>query len=162
MRHPHALVVALSLVGGCATLHSPQRTGSTNATEQSPTERYEAFRATLVHAKTLHALLPFTTEAVRLEMSKRPPSYHAALLADLQRRKVDWLRVVDEEVSGEVASLAVEGAGVVDPAKGTHGLGRAKVVLLREGGVWRIDEETWALDGDDSTGITPRDWVPKK
>jgi hypothetical protein len=69
------------------------------------------------------------------------------------------MRVLDEDVSGDTAVLRVEGAAVVDPSRGTTSAGTAKVTLLHEHGVWRIDDETWTLEGHDTTGITPRDWA---
>ena len=151
-------VLSLSVVGCASNL--PTRSGSTSAAEQTPTERYESYRAALEHAQTLDELLPMTSAAVREEMAKRPPSYRQALLSDLQRRKLEWLRVVEQRVTGDTAYLVVQGEQVVDPSRGLRGVGIAKVVLLREAGAWRVDDETWTLAGEDTTGITPRDWAP--
>ena len=161
MRPVLVLTFALSLTTACAT-NLPTRSGSVRATEQTPTERYEAYRATLDHAQVLEEVLPLTSDAVRSETAKRPPSYRKALLADLQLRKVDSLRVLEERVSGGVAFLSVESRTVIDPSRGTRGLGKGKVVLLREEGTWRVDEETWTIEGEDSSGITPRDWAVRK
>jgi hypothetical protein len=147
------------LTVACTSLHPPTFSGSSVPTEQTPTERYEAYRLTLDHAQTIDELLPLTSDAVRDEMAKRPAKFQKALLADLQQRKVAWLRVIDEQISGDTAVLRVEGAAVVDPSRGVSSLGTAKVILFREHGAWRIDEETWMLEGHDTTGITPRDWA---
>jgi len=157
-------LVALSLTllfAGCATTHPPTRSGSMLAKDQTPTERYEAYRTALEKAESLEELLPLTSTAVRVEMSKRPPSYRKALLSDMKTRKVEWMRVLEEQVSGDTASLSVEGVQVVDPMRGLRGFGKGKVVLLREDGAWRVDDETWTLEGEDTSGITPRDWASK-
>src|SRR5438067_2499609 len=112
------LSVLLSVcASGCAS-NLPTRSGSTSAAEQTPTERYETYRAALEHAQTLDELLPMTSTAVREEMAKRPPTYRKALLADLQLRKLEWLRVVEQRVSGDTAYLVVQGEQVVDPLRG--------------------------------------------
>jgi hypothetical protein len=159
-----ALLSVPVLALACTSLHPPTFSGSSVPSEQTPTERYEAYRSTLDHAQTLDDLLPLTSDEVRDEMAKRPPKFQKALLADLQQRKVEWMRVIDEEIAGDTATLRVEGAAVVDPSRGVSSLGTAKVTLLRERGAWRVDEETWMLEGHDTTGITPRDWAatPKK
>ncbi len=161
MRVLLAIALSLPLLASCATTHPPTRSGSHHASEQTPTERYEGYRSALVHAESLEELLPWTSKAVRVEMSKRPPSYRKALLADLQQRKVEDLRVTEEQISGTVATLSVEGWHVVDPSMGTRGFGKGKVILFREEGAWRVDDETWTLEGEDTTGITPRDWTPE-
>jgi hypothetical protein len=157
LAHLAALSLAVLLASGCAA-NLPTRSGSVQASVQTPTERYETYRAALDKAHSLEELLPLTSEAVREEMAKTTPAYRKALLSDMQLRKLEWLRVVEEQVSGDVALLIVEGEQVVDPLRGTRGLGKAKVILLREEGIWRVDDETWRLAGEDTTGITPRDW----
>ena len=155
---PSIALISASLSIGCA-VHAPTRSGSPLAGEQTPTERYEAYRSTLDHARTLDEVLPLTSDAVRDEMAKRPRSLQRALLADMQMRKIEWMRVTSEEISGDTATLNVEGVQVVDPMRGARGFGHAKVVLLREKGAWRVDDETWTLEGEDTSGITPRDWA---
>lgn len=142
----------------CATTHPPTRSGSKVAAEQTPTERYEAYRSALAQASTLEELLPHTSKAVRDEMAKRPPSYRRALLSDLKLRSAEWLRVNEEDITGAQAFLTVEGRHVVDPTAGTLSYGRGKVTLLHEDGAWRVDEEIWTLEGTDTSGITPRNW----
>ncbi len=149
-----AIPVLVSLLAACG-VHPPTRTGSAIVSEQSPTERYEEYRAALARASTLEELYPLTTKAVRDEMAKRPESFRRSLLAELQLRRGTWLRVVDERVAGAHARLSVEGEQIVDPGKGTRSLGRARVLLVREDSTWRIDEEIWTLEGDDSTALTP-------
>jgi len=154
---PLALLAIIPLLGACA-VHPPTRSGSATVSEQTPTERYETYRAALARASTIDELYPLTSKAVRDEMDKRPETYRRSLLADLQARRATWLRVVDERVSGAHARLTVEGEQVVDPNTGKKSLGRARVLLVREEGAWRIDEEIWTLEGDDSTGVTPSAW----
>jgi hypothetical protein len=160
MRSLVALPIML-LLAGCTTTHPPTRSGSAVAKEQTPTERYEAYRVALERAEAMEEVLPLTSKAVRVEMSKRPPTYRKALLGDMQIRKVEWMRVLEERVFGDTASLSVEGVQVVDPMRGVRGFGKGRVVLLREEGAWRVDDETWTLEGDDTSGLTPRDWATK-
>lgn len=143
---------------GCAT-NPPTRTGSSVASVQSPTERYESYRAALAKAAALEELLPLTSHAVRDEMAKRPPAYRKAILKDLQSRDGGDLRVVDERVDGDVATLTVEGTQVVDAARGLRSHGRASVVLLRQDGAWRVDEEIWTLEGDSRGELGPAGWA---
>ncbi|MBI2390633.1 MAG: hypothetical protein HYV09_13670 [Deltaproteobacteria bacterium] len=156
-----SVLLALALPLGCASgapSRPPLRTGSPLATAQSPTERYERFRAALATATTLDELLPFTSRAVRDETAKRPEPFKRALLADLRARTVDGLRVTEERVDGRVAKLRVEGVRVVDPARGTRAFGAAKVVLLHEDGAWRVDDEVWTTEGRDESELGPRSW----
>jgi hypothetical protein len=141
---PLALLAILPLLGACA-MNPPTRSGSAVVSEQTPTERYEAYRAALTYASSLEELYPLTSKAVRDEMAKRPDDLRRSLLADLQARRASWLRVVDERVSGANARLTVEGEQIVDPSKGTKSFGHARVLLVREDGAWKIDEEVWTL-----------------
>jgi hypothetical protein len=154
------VIALVPLLAACA-IHPPTRSGSAIVAEQTPTERYEAYRAALAHASRLEELYPLTSEAVREEMAKRPEAFRSALLVDLQARRAEWLRVVDERVVGNNARLSVEGEQIVDPSKGTRSFGRARVLLVREGSTWRIDEEIWTLQGTDSSEIVPRAWSSK-
>lgn len=163
MRSPVGPFVVASLLGlasllGCAA-HPPTRTGSAVASVQSPTERYESYRAALARAEQLEELLPLTSSGVRDEMAKRPPAYRKAILNDLKARDGGDLRVVDERVDGDVATLTVEGTQVVDPARGVRSRGRASVVLLRQEGAWRVDEEIWTLEGDGHGELGPSGWA---
>jgi hypothetical protein len=150
--------LTLSCLAGCAAT-SPTRSHSLHAADQTPTERYEAYRTTLEHAEVLEEVLFLSTDAVRLEMAKTQPEYRKALLADMQQRPIQGLDVVEQVVSGDQAWLTVQGIGVVDPLRGLRTFGKGKVSLLREHGIWQVDEETWYLEGEDTSGITPRDWA---
>jgi len=147
-----------ALVVACTSLHPPTHSGSPVATDQTPTDRYEAYRVALDRAKTIDEVLPLTSEAVREQMAKSPPEYRKALLGDMQQRTCDDLRVLEENVSGDVASLTVEGVCIVDPMRSARVFGHGKVILLREKGAWRVDDEVWTLEGEDTSGLTPRDW----
>jgi hypothetical protein len=142
---PLALLALVSLLGACA-VHPPTRSGSAVVSQQTPTERYEAYRTALTYATSLEDLYPLTSKAVRDEMAKRPEDMRRSLLADLQARRASWLRVVDEHVAGANASLTVEGEQVVDPTRGTSSFGRARVLLVHEDGAWKVDEEIWTLE----------------
>jgi len=152
-----ALALSCAALFACAP-NVPARSGSSVATEQTPTERYETYRSTLARAWSLDQLLPLTSRAVRDETDKRPESFRKALLADLQARKVAHLRVVEERVDGDHATLMVDAVTVIDPATKTRGPGRATVRLVRENGVWCVDEEVWTIEGKDGSGITPSGW----
>lgn len=157
---PRTLAVALAFA--CAPIacaHDvPTRSGSAVAREQTPTERYEQFRVRLARADSLDELLPLTSAAVRDETDKRPESFRKALLVDLKAREVEHLRVVEERFEGDRATLRVEATVVIDPERKTRGPARATVKLVREGGVWFVDEESWIIEGKDATGITPKGW----
>jgi hypothetical protein len=144
-------------LAGCAA-HLPTRTGSAVATVQSPTERYESFRAALDKADALEELLPLTSSAVRDEMSKRPPAYRKAILADLKTRGLGQFRVVAERIDGDVAWLTVEGTNLVDVEHDVRSHARGSVVLLRQDGAWRVDDEVWTLEGDSQGELGPQGW----
>ncbi len=148
---------AFGSLAGCAA-HLPTRTGSAVATLQSPTERYEAFRTTLDKAEALEELLPLTSSAVRDEMAKRPPAYRQAMLAELKTRGLGQYRVIAERVDGDVAWLTVEGTNLVDPEHDVRSHARGSVVLLRQEGAWRVDDEVWTLEGDSQGELGPQGW----
>jgi hypothetical protein len=153
-----AAALAFGALGGCATTHLPTRTGSAVATAQSPTERYEFFRAALDKAEALEELLPLTSSAVRDEMTRRPPAYRKAILADLKTRGLGQFRVVAERIDGDVAWLTVEGTNLVDPEHNVRSHARGSVVLLRQDGAWRVDDEVWTLEGDSQGELGPQGW----
>jgi hypothetical protein len=135
MKRRFLVLPALSL----ALLGAPACGGSTPpATETSaarrPSDAYADYIAAISNASTLREVLPLVSAAAR----KR-------LATDLETLKAKApagrLKIIDEQLQGERATVTVSATlqdqtGKERPATGT-------VVLVREDGGWKVDQESW-------------------
>jgi hypothetical protein len=93
-----------------------------------------AYVAAIGNAGALSEVKPYLTAAGQ-----------AQLATDLEAMKAKvpggTLRIVAEKVAGDKATVTLTGTlqqeGKEVPASGT-------VVMVREGGAWKVDQETWA------------------
>lgn len=105
----------------------------------TPAEAYRAYRKAFDQAKTFEELWPFMDRATLARARAAPPKEAQGLfqlikgLADVKN-----VQVVKETVTGDSAVL--EAAG--DNAS-TGGRSRATVKLVKEDGVWKVQQESW-------------------
>ena len=110
----------------------------------TPGEAYLAYRKAFDRAKAFEELWPFMDQATLVRAKAAPPREAQALFQVIKSlADVKNVSVVKETVTGDSAVLEAAGDNA-----GTGHRSRATVKLVKEGGVWKIQNESWV--GNDS------------
>lgn len=125
-----ALVVALVAVGAAQTATSTYKTAG---------EFYLAYRAAFVKATTIDELTPWMSKARRDQIGKETPADRKEMFEMIKMFDDRTnIKVVKESATATGAELQVEGISAESKSKGT-----GVITLMKEGGAWRIDRESW-------------------
>jgi hypothetical protein len=106
--------------------------------DQTATQFYTSYKAAFGKAKKIDDLLPFMSKAKLEEIQQLPrKDWPRAfeMMKDLYVFKGE--KVVSEKVTATGATLQVE---AVDPTNKRY---KATVTLVKEGKVWKFEEEEW-------------------
>jgi hypothetical protein len=124
-------ILGATTVGACGGSTPP---ASEAAQARGPGDAYVEYVAAIGNAGTLREVLPYLSAAGR---------QHVATDLETLKTKVPAgrLKIVDERRDGERATVTVSGTlqdrtGKERPATGT-------VVMVREEGAWKVDQESW-------------------
>jgi hypothetical protein len=124
------LVVLLGCLAWTSLFASPGKT---------PTQAYLDFHAALQKAKTLDEVLPYLSAAYRSMLESQPKSDRAVWLGRLKDMSNGKdLKITKETINGDACTLE----GTATSAKGNAM--RGKISMVKEGGIWKLDEEGWA------------------
>ena len=105
----------------------------------TPAEAYRAYRKAFDQAKAFEDLWPFMDKATLARAKAAPPKEAQGLFLLIKGLSdVKNVQVVKETVTGDSAVLEVAGDNA-----GTGDRSRATVRLVREDGVWKIQQESW-------------------
>ena len=109
------------------------------ATYKTGGEFYVAYRAAFIKAKAIDELLPWMAKARRDQVTKTPAD-ERSMMFDLMKEMDDNenIKVVKETPKGEGAELQVEAT-----SKGSKTKSTAAISLVKEGGAWKLDKESW-------------------
>jgi hypothetical protein len=135
MNRRFSALLALSL-----GILAPGCGGSTPSATQAvaappPSEVYTAYVSAIGNASAAREVYPFLSAAGQRRVG-----------ADLETLKArvpgGTLKIIDERIQGGRATVIVS-ATIQDKA-GREQLSTGTVVLVREGGGWKVDQESWA------------------
>ena len=119
------------------------------AQPKTPTQAYLEHRARLASAKTLADILPGLSAEYRAMLESRPKADQPTWLARIKEVGVKDMRIVKETITGNRCVLEGTGIGSIGlPMKGT-------ISLVKEGGVWKLDEEGWGSTGEPAKRESP-------
>ena len=105
----------------------------------TPAEAYRAYRKAFDQAKAFEDLWPFMEKATLARAKAAPPKEAQGLFLLIKGLSdVKNVQVVKETVTGDSAVLEAAGDNA-----GTRHRSRATVKLVREDGVWKIQQESW-------------------
>ena len=105
----------------------------------TPAEAYRAYRKAFDQAKAFEDLWPFMDKATLARAKAAPPKEAQGLFLLIKGLSdVKNVQVVKETVTGDSAVLEVAGDNA-----GTGDRSRATVRLVREDGVWKVQQESW-------------------
>lgn len=123
------LAVGAMLLG--ATLH---------ATQETPTQAFNAYRKARASATTYGEVLPFMEPKGRSMIESMPPPAQAKMFELLKKFAGTYseVAVTKETVTGDTALLELSGK---DP-KGQAATGT--VPMTRDGSAWRVGTEKWS------------------
>ena len=123
-------VVALGLVLAIAL---PALAGAEQAA-QSASEFYQAYRKAFAKAQKVEDILPMMAAPRRAQMEKTPADERKMMFGMLKEMTAEQ---GDVKITKETATPT--GAELSVTAKG----GTGTVTLVKEGGVWKLDKESW-------------------
>jgi hypothetical protein len=123
-------VVRLSLV---VAFVAPALAGAGQAT-QSATEFYQGYRKAFAKAQKIEDLLPMMATSRRAQVEKTPADERKMMFEMIKEMTADQgdVKVLKETATATGADLAVESK-----------TGSGTVTLVKEGGAWKIDKESW-------------------
>jgi hypothetical protein len=100
----------------------------------SATEFYQGYRKTLAKAQKIEELLPMMAATRRAEVEKTPADERKMMFELVKAMTEDQgeVKVVKETATAKGADLAVESKN-----------GSGTVTLIKEGGAWKVDKESW-------------------
>jgi Domain of unknown function (DUF4878) len=130
----HTLAAAvLALTIGAAAVAQPA------PTYKSGGEFYLAYRAAFAKATKIDDLLPWMTKARNAQIAKAPADEKSMMFGMIKEMDDNvQVKVVKETPRGDGAELQVEAI-----SKGTKSKTTATVTLVKEGGAWKLDKESW-------------------
>jgi hypothetical protein len=134
MRLLARVAVTLSLLGAAACGASQaQPEGGASLAGKKPGEVYTAYVSAIGNAVSLQELHPYLSRAALDALPKDLEAVKARVPAGV-------LKIPETKVEGDRATILVHasmaGPGGEVPSTGT-------ITLVREGGVWKVDKETW-------------------
>jgi hypothetical protein len=134
VRYRHIFAVGLWTLSGFVVLPS-----TVVAESKTPTQAYLEYQAAVQKATSLAEVLPRLSAAYRAMLESHPKKEHPVWLGRLKESSnIKDLKITKETISGDKCTL--DGSGT--SARGNSVKG--KVNLVKEGGVWKLDEEFWA------------------
>jgi Ser/Thr protein kinase RdoA (MazF antagonist) len=103
-------------------------------TSQSASEFYQAYRKALAKAQKMEELLPMMAASRRAQMEKTPADDRQMMFEMVKEMTAEQgdVKILKETATANGAELAVQ-------AK--NGVGT--VALVKEGGAWKVDKESW-------------------
>jgi hypothetical protein len=109
------------------------------ATYKSGGEFYLAYRAAFGKATKIDDLLPWMTRARNSQIAKAPADEKSMMFGMIKEMDDNTqVKVVKETPKGDGAELQVEAI-----SKGTRAKTTATITLVKEGGAWKLDKESW-------------------
>lgn len=134
MRRRHGFALEIWTVVLLAALRT-----AAGAEAKTPTQAYLDYREAVIKAKTLSEVLPHVSGAYRGMLEARPKKDQPVWLERLKESaNMKDLKITKETIDGDKCTLE----GTATSARGNALKG--KVLLVREGGAWKLDEEFWA------------------
>ena len=127
------LVCRVFTLGLALAIAVPALAGERQAA-QSATDFYNAYRKAFAKAQKMEDLLPMMAANRRAQMEKTPADERTMMFGMLKEMTADQgdVKVLKETATANGAELAVQ-------AK--NGVGT--VTLVKEGGAWKLDKESW-------------------
>ena len=104
----------------------------------APLDAYKAYLAVLATATSLDQLVPLYTNELGGLLKKMPKDQQANYLK-MNKRVLKDLKVTKESITDARAEFDF----TATTSDGKPASGRA--ILLKEGGVWKIEEDAWAM-----------------
>jgi len=126
-------VLALALLALFATAGKSE--AQTNAS--NPLEFYKGYLAVLAKAKSLDELVPYYTRELGEGLRKMPAEMQANYIR-MNARVLTDLKVTKQQVDSSKAVFEMS----AKTADGRETTGSA--TLVKEGGVWKVEDESWA------------------
>jgi hypothetical protein len=109
------------------------------ATYTSGGEFYLAYRAAFGKATKIDDLLPWMTKARNVQIAKAPADEKSMMFGMIKEMDDNTqVKVVKETPKGDGAELQVEAI-----SRGTKSKTTATISLVKEGGAWKLDKESW-------------------
>jgi hypothetical protein len=136
-RNALALVAALALTASALAAGQP-------AAGKGPGETYLAYRAAMLKAKSVEETMPWLAKEARAQVEKTPKDQRPMMFEFMQEMAgaMSGVKVVNEAVTGETATVEVEGTDATDKSKV-----RGKISMVREDGTWKVVKENWGSGG---------------
>jgi hypothetical protein len=134
------LLLATALGAGCnfstgPTATTPGAQSTTNLTwANSPAEAYKQYQNTLSRAASVEEIAPYLDAPKRQQLTSMPRQAQTDALQAMQRSAAPNPYISNEKQNGNYATLDVLAADQR----------RAKVTMVREEGLWRVQHEDWA------------------
>ena len=131
------LVCRIFTLGLVLAFASPALAGVGQAS-QSATEFYQAYRKALAKAQKIEDLLPMMGASRRAQVEKTPADDRKMMFEMVKEMTAEQgdIKVVKETATANGVELAV----VAKNGTGT-------VTLVKEGGGWKVDKESWKSKG---------------
>lgn len=136
----HALTTwvlpALFLLGAVAVV----------AADETPTSVFEAYHRLIFTCKSISELEPYESTKI---LSKRPGGKNAQMIFDQFKLMMPRsIRVTGEKIDGARATVSAESL-TGDPvtkamSPGTKSRTLGKIIMVKEDGHWKVDEEQWS------------------
>jgi len=127
-----ALSLALLAAPGCG---GSQPSAAEAASPRAPGDLYTDYLTAAGNAGAAQEVYPFLSAAAR----KRVGGDLETLKGKLPGGR---LKIVDEQIKGERATVII--TGTIQDKKGKEQPSTGTVLLVREGGGWKVDQESWA------------------
>lgn len=109
------------------------------ATYASGGDFYLAYRAAFAKATKIDDLLPWMAKARNAQIAKAPADEKSMMFGMIKEMDDNvQVKVVKETPKGDGAELQVEAV-----SKGTKAKTTATITLVKEGGAWKLDKESW-------------------
>jgi hypothetical protein len=146
-----AFLFAAAFAVGCnfstgPTATTPATQSVTNLTwASSPGEAYKQYQNALARAASMDEVAPYLDSSKRASLSTASPQQKTDLLQSMQRAAAPNASIHNEKQNGNYATLDVVGAD--------HR--RAKVTMVREEGLWRVQTEDWAHPDVSAPPVAP-------
>ena len=121
------------LVAVCSVVYS----GVLSAQAKTATEFYTDYLGVFAKAKSVDQLLPYMSASRRKEIESTPAGERAKMFEFIKMVQPTGVKVLKEEKTATGATLTTEGVDS-DKKKMT-----GTVVIVREGGAWKIQDESW-------------------
>jgi hypothetical protein len=129
----NVVVLLLTMMIGSAVMAA-----QTAPAQKTGTEFYAEYQAALAKAKKIDDLLPFMGPAQRKMVDATPVAERPKTFEMMKMMSVTNVKITKEERTSTGATLTAEGLSPMDKTKMT-----GKITLVREGGAWKIGEESW-------------------